>query len=115
MWHAGSRCQRAGVVHLDFPRVLCRPLAAYPLRGLPQSGGRHQRGQQGGDLTDRVAQATNDLVYATAGYEASVRNAAGVTLASDGIFSDGSSLQLATMSGGVNQGYTATLSIAVAV
>ena len=49
--------------------------------------------------TSQIAlpKATNDLVYATAGYEASVRNAAQVTLASDNVFSDGSSLELATM------------------
>ena len=67
--------------------------------------------------TSQIAlpKAANDLVYATAGYEASIRNAAGVTLASDGIFSDGSSLQLATMSGGAAEGFTATLSVAVPV
>jgi protocatechuate 3,4-dioxygenase beta subunit len=56
---------------------------------------------------------TNDLVYATAGYEASIRNAAQVTLASDNVFSDGSSLELATMSGGVTEGFTATLTVAI--
>lgn len=67
--------------------------------------------------TSQIAlpKATNDLVYAAAGYEASIRNAAGVSLASDNVFSDGSSLQLATMSGGVAEGYTATLSVAVPV
>ena len=65
--------------------------------------------------TSQIAlpKATNDLVYAVAGYEASVRNAAQVTLASDNVFSDGSSLELATMSGSVAEGFTASLTVAV--
>jgi protocatechuate 3,4-dioxygenase beta subunit len=65
--------------------------------------------------TSQIAlpKTTNDLVYAVAGYEASIRNAAQVTPASDNVFSDGSSLELATMSGGVAEGFTATLTVAV--
>jgi len=65
--------------------------------------------------TSQIAlpKATNDLVYATAGYEQSVRNAAQITLESDGIFRDGASLELATTTGDVNAGYTATLTVAV--
>ena len=65
--------------------------------------------------TSQIAlpKTANDLVYATAGYEASVRNAAQITLASDNVFSDGSSLELATMSGSVADGLTATLTVAV--
>ncbi|WP_082561585.1 intradiol ring-cleavage dioxygenase [Microbacterium sp. Root61] len=57
---------------------------------------------------------TNDTVYATAGYEQSVRNAAQVTLQNDNVFrDDGAIRQLATMSGSVAQGYTAALTIGV--
>ncbi|MCA0374342.1 MAG: dioxygenase [Gemmatimonadetes bacterium] len=65
--------------------------------------------------TSQIAlpKATCDVVYATAGYESSVRNLAGVSLASDNVFSDGSQLQLATMSGDVTNGYRATLTVAV--
>jgi protocatechuate 3,4-dioxygenase beta subunit len=56
-----------------------------------------------------------DLVYATAGYEQSVRSLAGITLASDGVFRDGATRQIATMSGSVAAGYTASLTIAVPV
>ena len=65
--------------------------------------------------TSQIAlpKAANDLVYAVAGYEASVRNAAQVTLASDNVFSDGSSLELATMSGSAAEGFTASLTVAV--
>jgi protocatechuate 3,4-dioxygenase beta subunit len=65
--------------------------------------------------TSQIAlpKAANDLVYATAGYEQSVRNAAQVTLATDGIFRDGSSLELATTSGDVTGGISATLTVAV--
>ena len=60
-----------------------------------------------------LPKATNDLVFATAGYEASVRNQAQVTLASDNVFSDGASLELATISGSLAGGLTATLTVAV--
>jgi hypothetical protein len=65
--------------------------------------------------TSQIAlpKATNDLVYAVAGYEASIRNAAQVTLASDNVFSDGSALELATTTGDVSGGFTATLTVAV--
>lgn len=52
-------------------------------------------------------------VYATEGYEDSVGNLAGVSLDSDGIFSDGHSLQLATLTGSVDEGYTLKLNVPV--
>jgi protocatechuate 3,4-dioxygenase beta subunit len=65
--------------------------------------------------TSQIAlpKATNDLVYATAGYEASVANQSQVSLASDMVFSDGSSLELATITGSVAAGFTASLSVAI--
>jgi protocatechuate 3,4-dioxygenase beta subunit len=54
-----------------------------------------------------------EQVYATSGYEASVGNLAGVSLESDGIFSDGYSLQMATMKGAVGSGLTATLNVPI--
>ena len=54
-----------------------------------------------------------DAVYATAGYEQSIANLSQVSLSSDNVFSDGSSLELATMTGSVAAGYTATLTVAV--
>jgi protocatechuate 3,4-dioxygenase beta subunit len=54
-----------------------------------------------------------DLVYATSGYESSVRNLAGISLASDNVFSDGAQLQLATMTGSVSEGFKAALTVAV--
>jgi protocatechuate 3,4-dioxygenase beta subunit len=65
--------------------------------------------------TSQIAlpKVTNDAVYATAGYEQSVVNAAQVSLASDMVFSDGSALELATVTGSVAGGYTATLTVAV--
>lgn len=57
---------------------------------------------------------TNAKVYATSGYERSVRNASQVSLTGDMVFGDdGGVLQLATMTGSVKAGYTAALSIAV--
>ncbi|SFU62487.1 intradiol ring-cleavage dioxygenase [Pseudoduganella namucuonensis] len=57
--------------------------------------------------------ATCNEVYATTGYSASVRNFAQISFATDNIFSDGYSLQLATVTGNVTDGYVATLTLAV--
>ena len=66
--------------------------------------------------TSQIAlpEEANAAVYATAGYESSVRNASQVTLAGDNVFrDDGAIHQLATMSGSVDAGYTASLTIGV--
>ena len=60
-----------------------------------------------------IPQDVCEQVYATSGYEASVGNLAGVSLDSDGIFSDGYSLQMATMKGSVGTGLTATLNVPI--
>lgn len=52
-------------------------------------------------------------VYASSGYSASLANLAGTSLAGDNVFSDGSSLQVASTSGSVSGGYTALLQVAV--
>jgi protocatechuate 3,4-dioxygenase beta subunit len=52
-------------------------------------------------------------VYAATGYETSITNLAGVSLDSDGIFSDGYSLQMASMEGSVTDGFTATLNVPI--
>ncbi|MEH0634303.1 intradiol ring-cleavage dioxygenase [Streptomyces bottropensis] len=54
-----------------------------------------------------------DTVYATDGYGASVENLGRLSLETDNIFSDGYDQQLATMKGGTDQGYTATLTVPV--
>ena len=46
-------------------------------------------------------------------FSASVRNLAQISYASDNVFSDGTSLQMATVTGNATQGYVVTLSIAV--
>ena len=66
--------------------------------------------------TSQIAlpQEVNDLVYATSGYEQSVRNVSQVSLASDNVFGDDGGIhQIATMSGSVASGYTAALTIGV--
>ena len=53
-------------------------------------------------------------VYGVAdGYDASVSNLDGVSLDSDNVFSDGYSLQLATVTGSVDEGYTFSLNVPV--
>jgi len=55
-----------------------------------------------------------EKVYATTGYEQSVRNLAQTSLASDNVFGDDQGIhQLASMSGSVSAGYTAALTIGV--
>jgi protocatechuate 3,4-dioxygenase beta subunit len=66
--------------------------------------------------TSQIAlpQETNDLVYATAGYEQSVRNQAQTSLTRDNVFGDDGGIhQIATMAGSVAAGYTASLAIGV--
>ena len=61
-----------------------------------------------------LPKAACDLVYATSGYESSVRNLSQISLASDMVFSDGAQLQIATVTGDAANGYTAALTVAVA-
>ena len=65
--------------------------------------------------TSQIAlpKAACDLVYATTGYSTSVTNLSRISLATDGIFSDGASLELATVTGDVTNGMTAALTVAV--
>jgi len=65
--------------------------------------------------TSQIAlpKASCDLVYATAGYASSITNLAQVSLATDGIFSDSASLELATVTGVVATGLAAALTVAV--
>lgn len=55
-----------------------------------------------------------EAVYATAGYEASVSNLSQITLTSDNVFGDdGGAHQLATVTGDVESGYVATLTVPI--
>jgi protocatechuate 3,4-dioxygenase beta subunit len=65
--------------------------------------------------TSQIAlpKATCDLVYAQSGYSGSASNLSGISLATDNVFSDGSALELATVTGGVGAGLVAALTVAV--
>jgi protocatechuate 3,4-dioxygenase beta subunit len=65
--------------------------------------------------TSQIAmpKAASDLVYASSGYASSVTNFSRITLATDNVFSDGASLELATVTGDVTNGMTAALTVAV--
>ena len=52
-------------------------------------------------------------VYARSAYDGSAANLSDVTLESDGIFSDSHEQQLATVSGSVSRGYTATIEVPI--
>ena len=71
----------------------------------------------GGDMltTSQLALPEDacSLVYATDGYEQSVRNMARTSLESDRVFEDGAEQQLATMTGDVGAGFTAALTVVV--
>jgi len=54
-----------------------------------------------------------DEAYTAAGYSASVTNLSKISLETDNVFNDGVSLQMATVTGNVNDGYTATLTVAI--
>jgi protocatechuate 3,4-dioxygenase beta subunit len=65
--------------------------------------------------TSQIAlpKTASDQVYAQSGYTGSAANAAQVSLANDGVFSDGATLELATVTGDVLNGLTATLTVAI--
>jgi protocatechuate 3,4-dioxygenase beta subunit len=57
---------------------------------------------------------TSNLVYATSGYEQSVRNMSGVSLATDGVFGeDDGERQIGTLTGSVSEGFTVDLAVPV--
>lgn len=66
--------------------------------------------------TSQVAlpQDVSDVVYATAGYESSVRNIAQLSLEADNVFGDdGGASQLASVSGDADKGYIVSLTVGV--
>jgi protocatechuate 3,4-dioxygenase beta subunit len=60
-----------------------------------------------------LPEAASRAVYATTGYEQSVRNLSRVTLDSDNVFSDGYDLQMPTATGDVTRSYQLTFACAV--
>ena len=60
------------------------------------------------------SRADCEAVYATAGYETSLRLLAGLALETDIIFRDGAELQLATLSGDTGAGYQASVELGIA-
>ena len=60
-----------------------------------------------------LPETTAKAVYATSGYEQSVRNLSRVSLDSDNVFSDGYDLQMPTVTGDAASGYQLTFSCAI--
>ena len=58
--------------------------------------------------------ATLAEAYTASGYAASVRNLAAISYATDNVFSDGTALQIAGVTGSAAAGYVATLTVGVA-
>jgi protocatechuate 3,4-dioxygenase beta subunit len=65
--------------------------------------------------TSQIALPTDicDEVFATTGYEQSVKNLASTSFARDNVFSDGVDAELATVTGSVSAGYVATLTVGI--
>jgi protocatechuate 3,4-dioxygenase beta subunit len=61
-----------------------------------------------------LPKAPCDEVFATTGYEASVKTFAQITLASDNVFSDGASSETPSVTGNTTDGYVASLTVGVA-
>jgi protocatechuate 3,4-dioxygenase beta subunit len=66
--------------------------------------------------TSQIAmpEAECDTVFATTGYSASVSNFSKVSLSTDGVFSDGATLETPTISGSVSAGYAIALNVGIA-
>lgn len=66
-------------------------------------------------LTSQIAlpEEACGAVYARSEYSGSAENMAEISLESDGIFSDGADMQMATMRGDVDAGYTATIDVPI--
>ena len=56
----------------------------------------------------------SSAVYATSGYTNSASNLSAISFSTDNVFSDGVTLQLATVTGNVTDGYVATLTVGIA-
>ncbi|MCA8950595.1 MAG: cadherin-like beta sandwich domain-containing protein [Planctomycetes bacterium] len=71
----------------------------------------------GAEATSQIAfpQAVTQAVYASSLYAARGQNTSVASFAQDNVFSDGVDFQLATVSGSVAAGYTAALTVGVAV
>lgn len=67
--------------------------------------------------TSQIAFPTDvsSAVYASSGYTGSAANAAAISFATDNVFSDGYTSQLATLTGSVSAGYVATIRVGIAV
>lgn len=68
-------------------------------------------------LTSQIALPTAicTTVYASTGYSSSASNLAGFSFASDNVFSDGTSTEMATVTGSVSAGYAASLAVGISV
>lgn len=59
--------------------------------------------------------ATLAEAYTATGYDTSARNLAGISYATDNVFSDGTAQQIASVTGNATQGYVATLTVGVSL
>ena len=101
-------------LHHHLPRGLLGPLAAHPLRGVPEPGRGDERRQRDGGLAARAAGrrlhgGVRDRRLRAERRATSPRPRS----QTDMVFSDGASLQTPTMTGDTTSGYTAALVVGV--
>jgi protocatechuate 3,4-dioxygenase beta subunit len=82
----------------------------YPTLAKSTSAANRIKTSQLGFPTATLAEA-----YTASGYATSVSNLARISYATDNVFSDGTSLQIATVTGNPTQGYVATLQVGVSL
>ncbi len=82
----------------------------YPTLAKSTSAANRIKTSQLGFPTATLAEA-----YTATGYTTSVNNLSRISYATDNVFSDGTSLQIASVTGNVTQGYVATLQVGVSL
>ena len=82
----------------------------YPSLAKATSAANRIKTSQFGFPTATLAEA-----YTASGYSASVRNLAKISYATDNVFSDGTSLQIVSVTGNATQGFVASLTVGVSL
>ncbi len=110
-----GRRRRQRDVHVDLPRVLHGTLAAHPLRGLRRTSRRRRTAATRSRRRSSPSRSRwRRPSTPTTGTRGAPSNLGQLSLQSDMVFADdGAALQLATMSGDNDGGYTALLAVGV--
>ena len=106
----GDGERRHGDVHVDLPGLLRRPLAAHPLRGVPDPGvGDERLAARRRRRRSRCPRTSARSSTPPAATSRAWRTCRGVSLTTDMVFSDSWQTELGTVTGDTTNGYTCTL------